>query len=543
MRTPATNRYQLIEIELKGKPQPPVTITDLDPLKVDPKHYQLELENDHVRVVRVRFGPLENGVVHQHVRNYLVVYMTKQAKGDRGDVRLHFDEGTTTHTENNPLNQTGRADCRGVEVDRGATTARESNAGGTDKRDPWAPSKTNGATASPGAAPSKRWPAFWPPRRSWRSQQDPFRDHSRVPGIDELLTTFDFEAVAFAKLPSQTYHYTAHGTESEYTLRRNREAFDWVQLVPRAIATVSSIDASTEVLGTQDEISAADCALSSGHGALHPEGEVATHRGASAAWHAHDSQLRLQLPRRGRHQGRPTGRCGRRLYGREKFEENLPLVENVQAVGFKAIVLTVDQTAAYYERVQHMQHLSGRGNRGGRSSRAAAAPIPKKASNPYHIRYDRLWYNWPFIEKIRPYIKVPFLAKGILTADDAKLCVESGLDGIIVSNHGGRSMDYGASTLEMLPEIVDAVAGRIPVLVDSGFRRGSDALIALALGAKAVCLGRVPRWGLAAFGDAGVQRVLEIMQAELALAMAQTGRPNLASIDRTLVRTHFPWAK
>jgi hypothetical protein len=95
---------QFIEIEIKGKPQPPVTVPGLDPLKVDSKHYRLALENDQVRVVRVNFGPLENGVVHQHVRNYLVVYMTKQAKGDRGEVRLHLDEGSTTHTENNPLN-------------------------------------------------------------------------------------------------------------------------------------------------------------------------------------------------------------------------------------------------------------------------------------------------------------------------------------------------------------------------------------------------------------------------------------------------------
>jgi quercetin dioxygenase-like cupin family protein len=97
--------FQIIEIELKGKPQPALTIPDLDPLRVDPKHYDLALENGRVRVVRVRFGPLENGVVHQHVRNYLVVYMTPQAKGDRGEVRLHLDEGTTTHTENNPLNK------------------------------------------------------------------------------------------------------------------------------------------------------------------------------------------------------------------------------------------------------------------------------------------------------------------------------------------------------------------------------------------------------------------------------------------------------
>jgi isopentenyl diphosphate isomerase/L-lactate dehydrogenase-like FMN-dependent dehydrogenase len=375
-----------------------------------------------------------------------------------------------------------------------------------------------------------------------RSQQDAFRDHSRVPGIDELLTTFDFEAVAFAKLPGQTYHYTAHGTESEYTLRRNREAFDWVKLVPRAVADVSSIDASTEVLGVRMKFPLL-IAPSSGHGALHPEGEVATHRGSSAA-----SETPMILSYGASVRGDEVLQAGSgpmwsQLYGREKFEENLPLVESAQAAGYKAIVLTVDQTAAYYERVQHMQHLSGRGNRGGRSSRARRGAVEEEPSSPYHIRYDRLWYNWPFIEKIRPYIQVPFLAKGIVTPEDARLCVESGLDGIIVSNHGGRSMDYGTSTLEVLPEIVDAVAGRIPVLIDSGFRRGSDVLKALALGAKAVCVGRVPRWGLASFGDAGVQRVLEIMQAELVLAMAHTGRPNLASIDRTLVRMSFPWAK
>ena len=117
------------------------------------------------------------------------------------------------------------------------------------------------------------------------------------------------------------------------------------------------------------------------------------------------------------------------------------------------------------------------------------------------------------------------VAKGVLTAEDARRCVEHGLDGIVVSNHGGRALDYSPSSLEVLPEIVDAAAGRIPVLVDSGFRRGSDILKALALGASAVCLGRVPRWGLGAFGAPGVQRVLEILQAELVLAMAHTGRP------------------
>jgi len=136
-------------------------------------------------------------------------------------------------------------------------------------------------------------------------------------------------------------------------------------------------------------------------------------------------------------------------------------------------------------------------------------------------------------------VKVPLVVKGIVTGEDARLCLEHGVDAIFVSNHGGRSLDYGPSTLEVLPEIAEAVGGRVPILFDGGIRRGSDILKALALGASAISLGRVPLWGLAAYGAQGVQKVLEILQAELVQAMAATGRPTLASIDKALVRTEF----
>ena len=139
-----------------------------------------------------------------------------------------------------------------------------------------------------------------------------------------------------------------------------------------------------------------------------------------------------------------------------------------------------------------------------------------------------MWYSWKYLDDIRPFVKGPMLVKGIVTPEDAKMCVERGYDGLIVSNHGGRSMDGGPSTLEVLPEIVDAVGGKIPVLIDSGFRRGSDVFKAIAIGASAVCLGRAPRWGLGAFGPQGVQRLLEIVQAEFREAMAKTGRTTLA---------------
>ncbi len=169
-----------------------------------------------------------------------------------------------------------------------------------------------------------------------------------------------------------------------------------------------------------------------------------------------------------------------------------------------------------------------------RARAAAAAP-----SNPYRVPQGRLWYNWQYADQVRKMLTVPLAVKGVLTGEDAKAFVDHGFDAIYVSNHGGRSLDYDPSTLEVLTEIVDAVPARVPVLFDSGIRSGSDILKALALGAKAVCLGRVIRWGLAAYGPPGVQRILEILQAELVAAMAQTGSPDLASIDRTLLRTHF----
>ena len=157
----------------------------------------------------------------------------------------------------------------------------------------------------------------------------------------------------------------------------------------------------------------------------------------------------------------------------------------------------------------------------------------------YRVENRRLWYNWGYVDELRKALKVPVIIKGIVTPEDAADCAKQGVDAIIVSNHGGRSMDYGPSTLEVLPDIVAAVNGRIPVIVDSGFRRGSDVFKALALGASAVELGRAARWGLGAFGAAGTQRLLEIVQQELVQAAASAGRATLKSIDKTAVKTNF----
>lgn len=365
-----------------------------------------------------------------------------------------------------------------------------------------------------------------------QAQQDVFHDHSRVPSLEELSTSFDFESIAYAKLPREVYDYTAHGTGGEFTLRRNRAAFDHVDLVPRGIPSVTSVDTATEVCGTKMAFPIM-VAPTAAHIALHSGGEAATHQGCTNASStpmviSYNASMPVDKIAEA-----ATGPLWYQLYPREQIEANRPLLETAQQAGCQAIVVTVDQQAAYYERRLHDRHLLNVVRRG-RSRR----PSPG-SDDPYRISRNRAWYDWKLFHELRPMIQVPMLAKGILTAEDARLCVEHGVEGIIVSNHGGRALDHSPATMEVLEEVVDAVAGRIPVIVDSGFRRGSDVLKALALGASAVCFGRAIRWGLASFGAEGVQTVLEILQDELVLAMAQTGRPNLASIDSSLVRTNF----
>jgi 4-hydroxymandelate oxidase len=373
-----------------------------------------------------------------------------------------------------------------------------------------------GRTASIAGTPSGPW-------------QDPFRDHSRVPGLNELATAFDFEPVAYAKVPRYNYDYMAYGTDSEFTLRRNREAFDWVELVPNRVLDVGPIHTATDILGTKMDFPIL-VSPSSGHTMLHPDGELATYQGATAASNTPYIVSNASSFPFEKIATAAKGPLWFQLFPKLELDANREVLDRVQAAGARAVVVTIDQQAAEHERILHDRNLT--------TSRPATRRAAPK--NPYRLPEYRLFYTWKLLEQIRRMVKVPMLAKGILTAEDAKLCLECGLDGVYVSNHGGRSLDYSPATLEVLPEIVDAVGGRVPILFDSGVRRGADALKALALGARAVCLGRVPRWGLGAYGAPGVQRILEILQAELVQGMAYTGRPALAALDRTVVRVDFP---
>ena len=347
-------------------------------------------------------------------------------------------------------------------------------------------------------------------------------------GFNEMLTAFDFEPVFRANVPLSVYDYTAHGTDSEFTLRRNRDVFDWVELVSGGGVNPDQVDTSTTVLGVplKNPIMVAPTARQRD---LHPDGELGMYRAATTTDSAMivSDNSSFPFPRIA---DAAEGPLWYQLYASQDIEANRQPLADGQAAGAQTIVVTIDQQTSLYDRSAHDFHLGG-AVRGPRQRR--------ETSNPYGVGEGRLWYEWKLFDDLRALVDVPILAKGILTGEGAKKCLDHGVEGIVVSNHGGRAIDYGPSTLEVLEEVVEAVNGRVPVLIDSGFRRGSDVLKALALGADAVCLGRAARWGLGAFGEQGAQKVIEIIHAELVHAMAATGCRDIQSIDRSIVRTNF----
>jgi 4-hydroxymandelate oxidase len=362
----------------------------------------------------------------------------------------------------------------------------------------------------------------------------PLSEHKRVPGLDEMMDAFDFEPVCFGNLPRFAYDYMAHGCDGEFTLRRNRQAFEWVDLVERPGVSAASVNASTEVLGLKMEYPVL-IAPSTRQRDLHPDADAGMYKGATAA---KTPMIVIGSP------GVPLEKLAAaadgprwsQFYPAQDLTASREQIERVQAAGARGIVVTVDQPTSLYERDLHNRNLGGNPRRP-----APAQPPAATRGGPwmYRVNPRRLWYYWKYLDEIRPFVKGPLVVKGILTAEDARLCLDHGADGIIVSNHGGRAMDYSPSSLEALPEVVDAVGGKVPVLIDSGFRRGSDIVKAIALGASAVCLGRAPRWGLGAFGPEGVQRLLEIVQREIREAMATAGCSTLAALDRKVIRANF----
>jgi len=373
-----------------------------------------------------------------------------------------------------------------------------------------------------------------------QSDPRPLSGHRRALSLAEMQTTFDFEPVFFGNVLLPVYDYTAHGDGSEFTLRRNRQAYDWADIVPaRAAIPASQVDLSSELLGVTMKfpiIVAPTAAMVP----LHPDGEIGMFKAATAASNTlMILSINTSTPVAQVALAAPGGTLWGQFYPVENRATTQRVMDTYQNAGCNGIIVTVDQQASYYERTQQDRNFGGRVRTGGLGAGTGGVSAALTGAARYRINGGRLWYTWQYIDDMRKMVKGKLVIKGILDPEDARLAIEHGADAIIVSNHGGRSMDYGPSTLEILPEIVAAVNGRIPILFDSGVRRGADIFKALALGANAVMIGRTTRWGLAAFGAAGAQRLIEILQQELVQVAAAAGCATLSDINKMTVKAHF----
>lgn len=347
----------------------------------------------------------------------------------------------------------------------------------------------------------------------------------------DLLSVMDFEPLAHQKLPPAHWGYMASGVDDDLTLKANIEAYKHVELRVRRLVDVSNIDLKTEIFGVTYNSPIFLCPVG-GQRMFHPEGEVAAARAAKAsnALQVLSTQTSIAVEDVAKARGTAPWY---QLYLPREWADTEKLVKRVEAAGCPVLVWTVDNLAGRnLETAMRFRREDGRDctvchstPNGGRRSPPMFAGLSGAGTNPPTATWDTL-------DRLRALTSMKLVVKGLETREDAKLALDHGADGILVSNHGGRATESLRPTIDALPEVVDAVGGRIPVMVDGGIRRGSDVFKALAYGARAVGIGRPYVWGLAAFGEQGVTRVLDILRAELTLTMRQCGTPKISQITR-----------
>jgi 4-hydroxymandelate oxidase len=338
----------------------------------------------------------------------------------------------------------------------------------------------------------------------------------------DAINVFDLEAVAKEKLLPAHYDYLSLGVEREITLRANREGFARFQLRARRLVDVSNLQTEARILGDRMSSPIVLAPVRS-QKAFHPEGELAVARAAKRHDHVQILSLGTSTPIEevNAEHGRPVWF---QLYTPALWPVTSRRLQRAEKAGCETVVLTVDHVgAAGRDRIRSYRREETPECQACHKDSALRGFVGEILS-----RFNVL--DWDYVDRIRDATSMNLVLKGILTAEDAALSVEHGVDGIIVSNHGGRVVDTGLSTIEVLPEVAAAVDERLPILIDSGFRRGNDFFKALALGASAVCIGRPYIWGLAAFGQEGVEAVLTILRRELEDNMRQMGTPSLANI-------------
>ncbi|CAN6168810.1 unnamed protein product [Urochloa humidicola] len=348
----------------------------------------------------------------------------------------------------------------------------------------------------------------------------------------------EYQELAKKALPKMHYDYINGGADDEYTLRENIAAYGRIMLRPQVLVDVSKIDMSTSLLG-YNMPSPIIVAPTGAHKLANPEGEVATARAAAACNTimvlSFGSSCKIE---------EVAASCDAirffQLYLYKRREVSATLVQRAESLGFKAIVLTVD-TPVLGRREADIKNkmvfppspnLEGLMSFDDDLGTGGGSKLERFASETLDPSL-----SWKDVEWLKSITSLPILLKGIVTAEDARKAVEAGAAGVIVSNHGGRQLDYAPPTIAVLEEVVKAVAGAVPVLVDGGIRRGTDVFKALALGAKAVMVGRPVFYGLAARGEAGARHVIEMLNKELELAMALCGCRSVRVVTRQRVQT------
>jgi isopentenyl diphosphate isomerase/L-lactate dehydrogenase-like FMN-dependent dehydrogenase len=356
----------------------------------------------------------------------------------------------------------------------------------------------------------------------------------------EAINVFDFEPVCRQNVSPAHFGYMASGIDDEVTLRANREGFLKFQLRPRRLVDVSKVDMTTEILGVKYN-SPIVLAPVGGQRSFHDDGEVGVAKAAKAGNHLQilstvtSNTVEEVMAAR----GQPIWM---QLYATNKWEVAQAIVKRAENAGAIAVVVTVDRSGGRNQETLFRLQPSDTQDCNQCHDRSSLANSLKGRAMFRELDLNGLRniqssaMTWDFFKRLRDNTKMKIIAKGILAWEDAVLAADAGLDAIIVSNHGGRSEDSGRSTIDALPEIVEAVKSRIPVIVDSGFRRGTDVVKAMCLGATAVCIGRPYIWGLGAFGQAGVERVLDLLREETNSTMQQVGAPTIKHLVPAMVR-------
>jgi len=355
----------------------------------------------------------------------------------------------------------------------------------------------------------------------------------------DALNVMDFEPAARRALPPAHWGYLATGVDDNKTLRNNREAFDHYQLRARRLVDVTHANLGIEVFGARWDWPVYISAVGSQR-AFHPEGEIAAARAAKAKQTMQMLSTVTSFPVEEVAKALGTAPWYQ-LYMPTTWADTEKMVKRAEAAGCPVLAWTIDllagrntETAIRFARADQRDCLTCHV-----TSPTAGANTQRNRGKPMFAglsgEMNPPGATWSYVERLKKMTRMKLVLKGIDTAEDALLAREYGADGVVVSNHGGRSTETGRGTIDILPEVVDAVGPQFPVFVDGGFRRGSDVYKALAIGARGVGIGRPYVYGLAAFGQEGVERVLDILRAELTLTMRQCGTPSIAEITKASI--------